>query len=49
MRSTHPEGKVQKAIFGYLVSQNFLAIRVNSGGVTQEYIFWLCHRGDNYL
>jgi len=37
MRDAQPEGKVQKAIFGYLVSQNFLVIRVNSGGVTQEY------------
>lgn len=37
MQPTSPEGKVQKAIFQYLVSQNFLVIRVNSGGVTQEY------------
>ncbi len=37
MRSVHPEGEIQKTIFQYLVSQNFLVIRVNSGGMTQEY------------
>ena len=32
-----PETSVQKDIFSYLVSQNFLVIRVNSGAITQEY------------
>ncbi len=32
-----PEALVQKSIFKYLVSQDFLVIRVNSGAITQEY------------
>ena len=31
------ESSVQKAIFQYLVSRDFVVIRVNSGGITQEY------------
>lgn len=37
MHASQPETKIQKAIFAYLVRQNFLVIRVNSGGVTREY------------
>jgi hypothetical protein len=35
----HPqkEADIQKAIFRYLVGENFLVIRINSGAVTQEY------------
>jgi hypothetical protein len=32
-----PESTVQKDIFSYLVSQNFLVIRVNSGAISQQY------------
>ena len=31
------ESNIQKAIFRYLVQQNFLVIRVNSGAITQNY------------
>jgi Holliday junction resolvase len=37
MPSRLAESDVQRAIFRYLISQNFLVVRINSGAVTQTY------------